>query len=85
MSRFRALTPKERRVLELRAGGTTYGDIASAEGLTVNEVLEAIGCICMKLDVATEAEAIRCFTGEDLERALRAEHERRFGVAHEAA
>lgn len=85
MKRYDALTPTEQRVLELRAGGATYGDIASAEGLTINEVIAAIGTACMRLDVATEAEAIRCFTGEDLERALHDEHERRFGAEQEAA
>jgi len=82
---YSAITPTEQRVLELRAGNATYGDIANAEGLTINEVIAAIGTACMRLDVATEAEAIRCFTGEDLERALRQEHENRFGAEQKVA
>jgi DNA-binding CsgD family transcriptional regulator len=78
MMSVQPLTPAEQRVLEQRADGATYGDIASGLGLTINEVVASIGVTCMKLDVATEAEAIRCFTGEDLERALRDEHARRF-------
>jgi DNA-binding CsgD family transcriptional regulator len=85
MMRVHPLSPAEQRVLELRAGGATYGDIASAEALTVNEVLKAIGIICMKLDVATEQEAVRAFTGEDLEAALHDEHERRFGSEQKVA
>ncbi|WP_018266496.1 LuxR C-terminal-related transcriptional regulator [Methylosinus sp. LW4] len=85
MIRVIPLAPNERRVLELRASGATYGDIASAEGLTINDVLAAIGIICMKLDVGSEQEAVRAFTGEDLETALRAEHECRFGAEQEAA
>jgi DNA-binding NarL/FixJ family response regulator len=85
MNRFLPLTMAEQRVLELRADGATHREVASAEGLAVSEVLEAIGCTCMKLGVATEQEAIRSFTGEALEAALRAEHERRFGAEQEAA
>jgi DNA-binding CsgD family transcriptional regulator len=85
MTRFQPLTPPEQRVLELRAGGATYGDIASGLGLTINEVVASIGRICMKLDVATEAEAIRCFTGEDLEATLHAEHARRFRAEQKVA
>jgi DNA-binding CsgD family transcriptional regulator len=85
MKSYQPLAPTEQRVLELRAGGASYGDITRTEGLTINELIEAIGIVCMKLDVATEAEAIRCFTGEDLERALLTEHERRFGAEQEAA
>jgi DNA-binding CsgD family transcriptional regulator len=85
MKSWQPLTPTESHVLELRARGVTYGDIASAEGLTINEVLAAIGIACMKLDAATESEAINCFTGEDLERALHAEHERRFRAEQKVA
>lgn len=85
MKRFQPLTRSESRVLELCAAGATHGDVASETGLSINEVLEAIGCLCMKLGVASEREAIRAFTGEDLETALRAEHERRFGAEQEAA
>jgi DNA-binding CsgD family transcriptional regulator len=85
MMRVQPLTPAEQRVLEMRAEGATYEDIASLGGLTINDIVAALGRTCMKLDVATEAEAIRCFTGADLEDALRAEHERRFGAEQEAA
>lgn len=76
-----ALTTMESRVLEMRAAGSSYREVASATGVTINQVLAAIGRAVMKLGVATERDAIRCYTGEDLERALHAEHERRFGAS----
>jgi DNA-binding CsgD family transcriptional regulator len=85
MTRFQPLTPPEQRVLDLRAGGATYGDIASGLGLTINEVVASIGRICMKLGALTEQEAIRAFTGADLEAALHAEHARRFGAEQKVA
>jgi DNA-binding CsgD family transcriptional regulator len=75
------LTQMESRVLEMRAAGASYPEVASATGGTINQVLAAIGRAVMKLDVATERDAIRCYTGEYLERALHAEHERRFGAS----
>jgi DNA-binding CsgD family transcriptional regulator len=85
MMSVQPLTPAEQRVLEQRAGGAAYGDIASATGMTINEVIVVLGRICMKLGAVTEHEAVRSFTGADLEDALRAEHERRFGAEQEAA
>jgi DNA-binding CsgD family transcriptional regulator len=47
MRRFQPLTPAEQRVLEQRAGGAAYGDIASATGMTINEVIVVLGRICL--------------------------------------
>jgi DNA-binding CsgD family transcriptional regulator len=85
MMSVQPLTPAEQRVLEQRADGATYGDIASGLGLTINEVVASIGRICIKLDAPTEREAIRAFTGADLEVALHAEHARRFGAEQKVA
>lgn len=81
MIRYSPLAPNETRVLELLAAGSTYGDIASRVGATINEVFASVGRICIKLDVPTERDAVRVWTGEDLEAALHAEHARRFGQA----
>lgn len=82
--RFLPLTPHEIAVLEPLAAGATYGDIASRIGATINEVFAAIGVICAKLDVPTERDAVRAFTGADLEAALHDEHARRFATAEAA-
>lgn len=79
--RFHPLTKREIAVIELRSAGATYSDIAGHIGATINEILATIGVVVHKLDVPTERDAVRAFTGADLEAALHDEHARRFASA----
>ena len=55
---FPELTPREREVLELIAGGMSNAAIAARFGLAVSTVSNHISSIFAKLQVATRAEAI---------------------------
>lgn len=55
---FPELTPRERDVLELIAGGMSNAAIAARFGLAISTVSNHISSIFAKLQVATRAEAI---------------------------
>jgi DNA-binding NarL/FixJ family response regulator len=53
------LTPREREVLELEAGGLTNGAIATALGISVKTVEGHMSMVLRKLGVTNRTEAAR--------------------------
>jgi DNA-binding NarL/FixJ family response regulator len=54
----RALTPREREVIDGMARGMTYDEVASSLGVRVNTIRSHIRSIYEKLDASTKTEAV---------------------------
>jgi DNA-binding CsgD family transcriptional regulator len=54
------LSPRELEVLELFAGGATYGDVARLLAVSINTVRQHVRHIYGKLGVGSKVEAVLC-------------------------